>query len=223
VARTGRYKTLIFAALLVLAFGLYLLTNIRPDTPIALLWLWMGITGLGIGPSFAVFILVVQNSVPVRELGTGTSSLTLFQQIGGTVGLAITGSVFGSVLLDEVPSQMAAAGVPPEISGGFASGGGSTLNNLSNVGDLGASILSQVPEQFRAQVEPFIGAMVTGIHQAFSIATGATFVVGILTALAAALLVAVVLPAGRMGENPEPEVAETVVHPGAASPEPSAD
>jgi EmrB/QacA subfamily drug resistance transporter len=224
VARTGRYKALIFVALLVLAFGLFLLTNIRTDTPIALLWLWMGITGLGIGPSFAVFTLVVQNSVPVRELGTGTSSLTLFQQIGGTVGLAITGSIFGSVLLDEVPRQMAAAGVPPQISGGFASGGGSTLNNLSNVGDLGASILSQVPEQFHAQVEPFIGAMVTGIHQAFSIATGATFVVGILTALAAALLVAVVLPAGRMGENPEPELteAEAPSRP-AISPEPSAD
>jgi predicted MFS family arabinose efflux permease len=224
VARTGRYKALIFVALLVLAFGLFLLTNIRTDTPIALLWLWMGITGLGIGPSFAVFTLVVQNSVPVRELGTGTSSLTLFQQIGGTVGLAITGSIFGSVLLDEVPQQMAAAGVPPQISGGFASGGGSTLNNLSNVGDLGASILAQVPEQFRAQVEPFIGAMVTGIHQAFSIATGATFVVGILTALAAALLVAVVLPAGRMGENPEPEVAEAEAPSRPAiSPEPSAD
>jgi hypothetical protein len=45
--------------------------------------------------------------------------------------------------------------------------------------------------------------MVDGIHTAFSIATGATFLVGIATALLAALLIAVVMPAGRMGESEE--------------------
>ena len=54
-------------ALLVAAVGLFLLTNIRPDTPMPLLWLWMAVTGLGVGPSFAVFTLVVQNAVPVRD------------------------------------------------------------------------------------------------------------------------------------------------------------
>ena len=100
--------------------GLYLSTNIRPDTPIPLLWLWMAIIGLGIGPAFAVFTLVVQNNVPVRELGTATSSLTLFQQVGGTVGLAITGTIFTETLLKEVPEQLTAAGVPPEFAQGFA-------------------------------------------------------------------------------------------------------
>jgi hypothetical protein len=80
------------------------------------------------------------------------------------------------------------------------------------VGDLGASILEQVPEAFRAQVEPLIPAIVAGIHQAFSIATGATFVLGIVSALLAALIVLVVMPAGRMGvreggEPMEPEPA----------------
>jgi EmrB/QacA subfamily drug resistance transporter len=198
VARTGRYKALIVAGLVTLAVGLLLLTNLRADTPRPLLWLWMLVTGLGIGPSFAVFTLVVQNSVPVRQLGTGTSSLTLFQQVGGTVGLAITGSLFGSVLLDEVPRQLTAAGVPPQFADQFASGEGSTLNNLSSVGDLGASILSQVPEQFRAQVEPMIPGIVAAIHEAFSIATATTFVAGIATALLAALVVAVLLPSRRV-------------------------
>jgi EmrB/QacA subfamily drug resistance transporter len=204
VARTGRYKTLIVSALVVLAVGLYLLTNIRPDTPGPLVWLWMALTGLGIGPAFAVFTLVVQNSVPVKHLGTGTSSLTLFQQVGGTVGLAITGTIFGSTFLGEVPRQMAISGVPAQIAQGFASGGGSTLNNLGGVGDLGASILGQVPDAFRAQVEPYIGAMVSAIYEAFSIATGAAFVLGIITALASATLVFVLLPAGRMGERDYP-------------------
>jgi EmrB/QacA subfamily drug resistance transporter len=202
VARTGRYKALIVSALVLMAGGLLLLTNIRPDTPEPLLWVWMAIAGLGVGPTFAVFTLAVQNAVPVRELGTATSSLTLFQQVGGTVGLAITGTIFGSTLLEEVPRQLVAAGVPSQFAGQFA-GGSSSFNNLTDVGDLGASILAQVPEQFRAAVEPLIPAMVDGIHTAFSIATGATFIVGIATALLAAVLILVVMPAGRMGESEE--------------------
>ena len=210
VARTGRYKLLIFAALLLLAFGLFLLTNLQADTPLPLLWVWMAVAGLGIGPSFAVFTLVVQNAVPVRELGSATSSVTLFQQVGGTVGLAIVGSIFGSVFLEEVPQRMTAAGVPPEFANGFAQGGTDALNQIGGVGDLGASILAQVPEPFRATVEPLIPGIVGAIHEAFSIATASTFVIGIVTALLAALVVLVVLPAGRIGfahgsEEPAPE------------------
>ena len=57
----------------------------------------MFVTGLGVGPTFAVFTLVVQNSVPVERLGTATSNLTFFQQVGGTVGLAITGTIFATI------------------------------------------------------------------------------------------------------------------------------
>ncbi|HET7686453.1 MAG TPA: MDR family MFS transporter [Candidatus Limnocylindria bacterium] len=202
VARTGRYKGLIAVALVVTAFGLFLLTNIRPDTPTPLLWLWMAVTGLGVGPTFAVFTLAVQNAVPVRSLGAATSSLTLFQQVGGTVGLAITGTIFASTLLDEVKPQMIAAGVPAAFANQMPVDA-SSFNELTSVGDLGAAILAQVPEQFRATVEPMVPAIVEGIHRAFSLATAGTFLVGIVTALLAALTVLVVMPAGRMGEREE--------------------
>jgi hypothetical protein len=197
----GRYKALILVSLLTTALGLLLLTNLRPDTPDPLIWVWMLIAGLGIGPTFAVFTLVVQNAVPVRELGTATSSLTLFQQVGGTVGLAITGSMFGSTFLEEVPGQLVSAGVPQQFASSFASGGSAALNQIGGVGDLGASILAQVPEAARAQVEPLIPAIVSGIHEAFSIATTSTFVVGIFTAIIAAVVVVLVMPAGRVGEQ----------------------
>ncbi len=202
VARTGRYKALIAVALLLLAFGLFLLTHIRPDTDRPLIWLWMAVAGLGIGPSFAVFTLAVQNAVPVRQLGTATASLTLFQQVGGTVGLAITGTLFASTLLDEVPKQLVSAGVPAEFANQFT-GDSSSFNDLTSVGDLGAGILASVPDQFKPVVEPLIPAIVDGIHTAFSIATGATFLVGIVTALIAALVVLLVMPAGKMGEEVE--------------------
>src|SRR5262245_2108219 len=194
VARTRQYKVIVVGGMVLLALGLYLSTNIRPDTPLPLLWLWMAIIGFGIGPAFAVFTLVVQNNVPVRELGAGTSSLTLFQQVGGTVGLAITGTIFTETLLKEVPTQLTAAGVPPQIVQGFSGGGGNALNQLTGVGDLGARILASVPAEFQAQVAPFIDAIVGAIHTSFSIATGAAFTVGIATAVIAAVVSVVTIP-----------------------------
>jgi EmrB/QacA subfamily drug resistance transporter len=202
VARTGIYKPIIVGALLLLAGGLFLMTNIRPDTPLPILWVEMFLTGLGIGPAFAIFTLVVQSSVPMRELGAGTSALTLFQQVGGTVGLAITGSIFGTILIDEIPNQLVTAGVPQEFVSQFPINQ-DALNQLTGVGDLGAAILAQVPPQFQAQVEPLIPAIVDGIHAAFSIATGATFVMGVVTALAAAVIILIGLPGGRMRELAE--------------------
>ena len=200
VAAIRRYKALIIGALLAEAFGLFLLTNIRPDTPMPILWLWMAVAGVGVGPAFALFTLVVQNAVPPRSLGSATSSLTLFQQVGGTIGLAITGTVLSSKLLEEMPRQMTAAGVPAQIAGQFGSGGNVDFNQLTSVGgDLGARILAGTPDQFKPLVQPVIGQIVDGIYAAFSIATGATFVVGIVTALVAALIVLVVMPAGRIG------------------------
>lgn len=202
VSAIRRYKTLLVGALLLEALGLFLLTNIRPDTPMPLLWLWMAVAGLGVGPSFAIFTLVVQNAVPPRSLGTATSSLTLFQQIGGTIGLAITGTVLGTKLLEEMPAQMTSVGVPEQVASQFGSTANFDFNRLTSVGgDLGAAILASVPDQFRGFVQPHIDQIVSGIYTAFSIATGATFVVGIVTALLAALVVLVVMPAGRIGHQ----------------------
>jgi EmrB/QacA subfamily drug resistance transporter len=201
VARTGRYRLLLIGALVAMAAGLFLLTNLRADTPIPLVWLWMFVAGLGVGPTFAVFTLVVQNSVPIERLGTATSNLTFFQQVGGTVGLAITGTIFGTTLVEEAPRQLAAADVPPELAAALA-GGGVQPDTVGGVGDLGAAILAQVPAAFRAQVEPSIPAIVDAIHQAFSIATASTFVIGIGASLIAAGLVALLKEVPMRNEMP---------------------
>ncbi|MEO6351159.1 MAG: MDR family MFS transporter, partial [Candidatus Limnocylindrales bacterium] len=118
VSRTGRYKWMTVAALITLTTALFLLTNLRADTPPPVLYIWQFIAGVGIGPTMAVFTIIVQNSVPWQMLGAATSNLTFFRQIGGTVGLAIAGTVFGSTLRNEAPRQIGAelvkAGVPPE-------------------------------------------------------------------------------------------------------------
>ncbi len=188
-ARTGRYKPLAVGGPALLLVGLVLLTNLRADTPLPLLWLWMFVAGVGVGPVFAILTLVVQNGVPLRQIGAATSTLTLFQQVGGTVGLAIAGTVFGTRLLDEVPRELTSSGVPGPVVGALASGGGDVFNRLAGVGDLGQRILAGVPTDARSQVEPYLPDIVAAIHRAFSIATAGTFLVGIAAAAGALALV----------------------------------
>jgi EmrB/QacA subfamily drug resistance transporter len=202
VAAVRRYKTLTIVSLVISALGLYLLTNIRPDTEPWMLWLWMAVAGFGVGPSFAIFTLVVQNAVPVRSLGTATSSVTLFQQVGGTIGLAVTGTVLGSTLLEEIPRQLVAQGMPAQAASGFGGGGGFNFNQLTSVGgNVCSVILSAAPPDQQAALQQFCPQINAAFNTAFSIGTGATFVVGIFTALIAAAIVLVVMPAGRIGHQ----------------------
>jgi EmrB/QacA subfamily drug resistance transporter len=203
VARTHRYKVLMLGSLVLLAVGLFLLTNLRADTDRPVLWLWMLLTGLGIGPSFAVFTLVVQNTVAPDRIGVATSSLTFFQQIGGTVGLTLAGTIFASRFADDVPTRLVAAGVPPQFASQFA-GGGSGVD-LQGTGDLGQRILASVPADQQAFVQPLIGAIVKAIYESVSIAIAASFWVGVVAAIVAVVVV-LFLPETPMRDTFEMEL-----------------
>ena len=187
VSRTGRYKAIIITGLVTMAVGIALMTQLKANTDIAVLWFWMFITGLGIGPTLSVYTIVVQNAVPFRQLGVATSNLTFFRQIGGSVGLAVTGTIFGSRLVEELPGQLTAAGVPPQAVSQFSNSGTSALDNLVGVGnDLGAQILSLVPPAFQDAVKPIIPNIVNGIHSAFTIGVVSAFQIGVVTTILAA-------------------------------------
>ena len=191
VARVGRYKVLMFGSLLLLGLALFLMTNLRTETDRPVLWLWMALAGLGIGPSFAVFPLVVQNAVSQDRIGVATSSLTFFQQIGGTVGLTIAGTLFGDRIKTEIPIQLVAHGVPQPIVAQFSGGGAGAQLDLTGTGDLGAKILAGTPDAFKPIIQPLVPNIVGGIHEAISIAIANTFWAGIVAAVLAALLVLV--------------------------------
>jgi len=187
VSRTGRYKAIILTGLVLMTVGITLMTQLKADTDITTLWAWMFITGAGIGPTLSVFTIVVQNAVPFSQLGVATSNLTFFRQIGGSVGLAVTGTIFGTRLVEELPGQLTAAGVPAQAVSQFSGASTSALDNLVGVGgNLGEQILATVPEAFRAAVQPMIPLIVDGIHRAFTIGVTAAFQLGVVTTILAA-------------------------------------
>jgi predicted MFS family arabinose efflux permease len=207
ISRTGRYRWLIVVSMALVAVGLALMTQLRGDTSLSEMWLWMVVAGMGIGPSLAAFTIVVQNAAPFAQLGAATGALTFFRQVGGTVGLAIGGTLFATALTSELPAEMAAAGVPEEIATRFASSAASS--DFSSVGDLGAQILASVPEQFRPAVEPFVPNIVNGFHNAFSIAIGGALWIGVLAAIGATVATLFFLPELPLRKHHGPERAES--------------
>ena len=84
-----------------------------------MLWFWMFLTGLGIGPAFSVLTIVVQSVVPFEHLGVATGNLTFFRQIGGSVGLAIVGTLFANGFKDHlVPAAASRPACRPETADG---------------------------------------------------------------------------------------------------------
>jgi EmrB/QacA subfamily drug resistance transporter len=239
VARTGRYKALVLASIATMAVGIFLMTNLRTDTDQLQLWVWMFITGLGIGPTLSVFTIIVQNAVPFQKLGVATSNLTFFRQIGGSVGLAIAGTVFGQSLRDQLPGQLKpvfgqiVAQAPPEIQAQAQAGlsslgsGSLDLNNLTGVGQsFGHTVVASVPAQFQQFLTPFIVQLDRAFNDAFSLAVGQSFSLGLVAAVAAlaAALIMREIPLRRTtgAESPAAEGARS----GAATgirPAPSAD
>jgi MFS family permease len=184
ISRTGRYRWIIIGSMGFLAVGLFLMTGLRGTTSLPQMWFWMVVAGLGIGPTLAAFTIVVQNAAPFSQLGAATGALTFFRQVGGTVGLAIGGTLFGSALVSEIPTQMTKAGVPAALSQQFASSG--SASELAGVGGL-AQVLANVPEQFR-------GMVATGLHEAFSLAIASALWISVAAAVVGLVVTAIGLP-----------------------------
>src|SRR3954462_15579250 len=206
VSRTGRYKWLIVGPVSLMGVAVLLMTQLTKDTPVPVVWLWMFIAGLGVGPTFSVPTIVIQNAVPFRELGVATSHLPFFRQIGGTVSLAFVGTICATACQDNLGPQMVAAGVPAPVLEGFAQAGGKVdFGQLTGVGDLSQILAKALP----AEAQAAIPAIVEGIHGAFSHATAQTFWLGVVGALiAAAAAVAIKeIPLRTSNDAPVPTAA----------------
>ncbi len=161
-----------------MAVAMLLMTQLRADTPVPIVWLWMFIAGLGVGPTFAVFTLVVQNAVPFHFLGVATSNLTFFRQIGGSVALAIVGTVFSTEIVKQLPVQVGASGMSPASLGQIgqaAQSGNLDFNQLIGTGDLATKVQGAFPTMPADDVAKFVSSVLS----AFSLAVSQTFWIGV--------------------------------------------
>jgi EmrB/QacA subfamily drug resistance transporter len=113
ISHTGHYRWAIVSGPVLMACGFALLGRLdtgssQSDATVAMILL-----GLGLGLLIQNLVLVIQNTVPSRELGAATSAGQFFRTTGGTVGV----TVMGAVMTGGLPAGVSLAGAG---SGGLA-------------------------------------------------------------------------------------------------------
>ena len=104
MSKLRRYKFLAFVGIGMMAVGFYLLSRMSPTTSNAQAVLNMALTGAGLGITFPLYTIAVQNAFHRRQLGAVTSGLQFFRGIGGTVGATAFGAVMTTRFKDEIQS-----------------------------------------------------------------------------------------------------------------------
>ena len=129
IGRTGRYKRYPVLGSLFMLLGVVLLSTVGPES-IGPARVFLAITGLGVGLTTQVLLLVVQNGVGYTDLGTATSATALVRAVGGAAGIAAFSTVIGSGVLTEISKARAGgarltsgvAEAPARLVGTFTSG-----------------------------------------------------------------------------------------------------
>lgn len=166
LSRTGgRYRLLGAAGLLITALGMFLLSRMTQETSYAMAVADIVIGGFGMGVALPLYVITVQNAVPYNVLGTATSSTAFFRTLGGSVGLAI----FGSMLNNRFATEFV-KGLPPVVRDNVPA---QQLNSLShnpqallstqaqdqlkellgNLGPQGAALFEQVLQSLRQALD----------------------------------------------------------------------
>jgi EmrB/QacA subfamily drug resistance transporter len=103
ISRTGRYRWFPLVGTILVTIGLILLTQIGAHTSLAVVGLDILVFGAGLGLFMQVLTLVVQNAVPMSQMGVATSSVTFFRSMGGAIGASALGAVLTARIAVEFP------------------------------------------------------------------------------------------------------------------------
>lgn len=123
VSKTGKVKPAVVSGTVVLALGFLGLSTIDHETPLVAVSAGMAAVGVGVGMSLQNLVLVLQNTVPLSELGAASGAITFFRSLGGTIGVSVLGAVLANTVSTKITEGLTRLGIEAG-----AGGGGSTLN-----------------------------------------------------------------------------------------------
>lgn len=136
----------------------------------------MIVGGLGLGLTTAPATETIMDVVPVEKAAVGSAMNDATRELGGTLGVAVVGSVFASAYAAKLTADPAIAVLPAESAAAASDSVGAALQVAAN--DPGGGLLAAVDSAFYAGLAP------------------ACIVAG-LVSLVGALLAAVLLPSGH--------------------------
>ncbi|BBH22854.1 MFS transporter [Paenibacillus baekrokdamisoli] len=184
ISRTGKYKRFALIGMPIMVAGMIIMIFMNS---VWLAVLAMIVFGLGLGLGMPVFSLTVQNAVPHKELGAATASLQLFRNLGGTIGIAVMGTVLASSLKSNL-TKLAKSGegadlskLDPATAKQFAQFANPQM--LTN-----QPALEKLHQSLPADLQPVFTKTITLLRDALSESLSTVFLTGTLILVAALIL-----------------------------------
>ena len=98
ITHFGRYKIYPVLGTPIIAVAMWLCSRLDENSSTLSMSLRFALLGFGLGLVMQVLVIAVQNAVSYEDLGSATSGVTFFRQIGGSFGVAVFGSIFSNQL-----------------------------------------------------------------------------------------------------------------------------
>jgi MFS family permease len=174
------YRPLVIAGMLLMLAGSLSLARVDVNTTRLYLTLAVIPLGMGGGLTLASLMIGAQHSAPRARLGVVTSTVQFARSIGAALGVGVMGAVMSWRLAREL-----------------ARGGGELAGFASRHSDIAAL----VRQTTRASLSPVAAAF---MQRSLASSLRAAFLVG-LVAVAAAAVIALLIPAGQAHELVHPE------------------
>jgi len=184
ISKTGKYKKYAVMGMPIMIAGMLIMAFMNS------VWLAvvaMIVFGIGLGVGMPVFSLTVQNAVSPAQLGVATASSQLFRNLGGTIGIAVMGTIMQSSLVRNMKNAASSSEgfdfskLDPEMAKQVAA-----FQNPEML--LDQPKLAQLQETLPKDVQPVITQMIDTLRGALSSSLTTVFLSG-----AALVVVALVL------------------------------
>jgi EmrB/QacA subfamily drug resistance transporter len=181
----GHYRLQALFGLGIMTIGVWFLSRMNLQTSDTQAVVEMVVTGFGLGITMPIFAITVQNAVSYNMLGVATSSVPFFRSLGGSVGLAI----FGSVLNNRFASQFLGS-IPPVVKTTIPAEQLSSLayNPQALVSVQAQAQLRDTFNVFGSQGQSLYDQMLQALRQSLSSAIDRVFLIALFAGIASFII-----------------------------------
>jgi MFS family permease len=156
ISRTGRYRRYMLAGTLLMTAGLGLVGTMDETTSLVEISAFMFVLGAGLGLVMQNLVLVVQNAIPLQDLGAGSSLIAFFRSLGGAIGVSVLGALLAHHARSSIAEGLAAQGTDPSRLGG--------TSRVPDVGSLPAPVAHVIEHAYGTGIaETFLVAAPLGL------------------------------------------------------------
>ncbi len=197
ISKTGKYKIFPVIGTVLLTATLFLMTTFNADTKYWWIAILSYLFGVGLGHVLQPTVIAVQNAVAKKDLGVATSSVTLFRQLGATVGTAAFISILFGKVGKETQSAFQASVTDPEYQKALMD-----PNNASTVQQLQALQSGQATFDDTSWLASANRTLIHPILDGFANSMTYVFFIGAIV-VAGSIIFAILTPNNKLSERGE--------------------